>query len=201
MDNNMGFKSQLSKTVSSVNQKIWLLRHFRNHMNKTTAKLLLKTMLLPYIDNSSVFLSGISYFEQKKLQILQNIGIRVSLNVKDPMSVSVKNIHLQVDVLPIDLRRQYLQGILCYRLISLNALDLVQNRVTRAADGPLIKMYISHTRRVQVSPPVDAYNTWNNISPVIRQAESSALFKSKLKRSIVEYFKEIWRYDLQFTNL
>ena len=33
------------------------------------------------------------------------------------------------------------------------------NRVTRAADGSLIQMYISHTVRVQESPLVDAYNT------------------------------------------
>ena len=31
MDNNMSFKSQLSKTICSVNQKIWLLRYFRGH--------------------------------------------------------------------------------------------------------------------------------------------------------------------------
>ena len=29
MDSNMSFKSQLSKTVSSINHKIWLLKHFK----------------------------------------------------------------------------------------------------------------------------------------------------------------------------
>ena len=142
-----------------LNQKTWLLRFFREHVDECTAVLLFKTMLLPYIDNSSVFLSGISLLDQKKLQILQNVGIRVCLKVKDPMSVSVKDIHRTIKVLPTDLHRKYLQGILCYRLIKLNLLDMVVNRVTRAADGPLIRMYISHTVRVQKSPAVDAYNT------------------------------------------
>ena len=158
-------------------------------------------MLLPYIVNSSVFLSGISYSEQKKLQILQNIGIRVSLNIRDPLLISVKDIHLRVNILPIDLRRQYLQGILCYRLIRLKSLDLICNRVTRAADGPLIKMYTSHTRRVQLSPPVDAYNTWNNIKPEIRISKNNVIFKKKLKCSILKHFKEAWNYHHQFTNM
>ena len=136
--------------------------------------------------------------DQKKLQILQNVGIRVCLKVKDPMSESVKGLHKKVNILPTDLRRQYLQGILCYRLIKLNSLKLVVNRVTRAADAP---PDISHTVRVQKSPPVDAYHAWNMIKPEIRNADTSTSFKSKLKASIVKYFETEWRYDLQYTNL
>ena len=32
MENNLSFKAQLSKTICSVNYKIWLLRHFREHI-------------------------------------------------------------------------------------------------------------------------------------------------------------------------
>ena len=117
------------------------------------------------------------------------------------MSVSVKKIHKIVGVLPIDLRRKYLQGILCYRLIGLNLLELVQNRNTRAADGPLIKTYLCHTRQIQMSPPVSAYNTWNNLCPEIRNSDINVLFKSKLKSKIGNYFESEWRYDLQFKNL
>ena len=197
----MSFKLQYSKTISSVNQKTWIIRYFRDHMDEKTSVLLFKTMLLPYIDNSSVFLSGINLHDQKKLQILQNIGIRVCLRIKDPMSVPVKEIHKKIKVLPTDLRRQYLQGILCYRLIKLNSLEMVENRHTRAADGPLIKMYISHTVRVHKSPPVDAYNSWNKIKSDIRNTETSISFKTKLKAHIINKFENEWRYDLQYTNL
>ena len=86
-------------------------------------------------------------------------------------------------------------------MIGLNSLELVVNRYTRAADAPLIKMYISHTVRVQRSPPVDAYNTWNVIKPEIRNADTSTSFKGKLKASIIKYFETELTYDLQYTNL
>ena len=74
--------------------------------------------------------------------------------------------------------------------LMLNSIELVDNRVTRAADGPLIKMYIPHTRRVQMSPPVDAYNTWNNIKVDIRMVDTSLAFKGKLKTSTFKYLKK-----------
>ena len=104
------------------------------------------------------------------------------------MSVPVKKIHERVNVLPIDLRREYLQGILCHRLIKLNSLDLVHNRITRAADGPLITMYTSHTRRNQMSPPVDAFSNWNAIKPEMRCIDTSSIFKARLKASIKKTF-------------
>ena len=196
----MSFKSQLSKSISSINHKIWLLKNFREHMDVNTATLILKAMLLPFIDYNSVFFSGRNN-EQKKIQILQNIAIRICLKIKDPMSISVKDIHTNVNVLSVDLRREYLQGILCYRLIKLNSLKIVHNRVTRAADGPLIQMYLCHTRRVQLSPAVSAYNVWNKLKPDLRNSETTIVFKNSLKKKIKLFFENEWRYDLQFTNL
>ena len=106
------------------------------------------------------------------------------------MSVSVKKIHAVVGVLPIDLRHEYLQGKLCYRLIRLNSSELVHNRNTTAADGPLIKTYLERTTQIQVSPPSQClHNVWNNISPEIRNSETDVLFKSKLKSKVDKYFK------------
>ena len=59
MDSDMSFKSQLAKTVSSINHKIWLMKRFREYMSESTSILILKTMLLPYIDYNSVFFSGL----------------------------------------------------------------------------------------------------------------------------------------------
>ena len=170
-------------------------------MDEKTAVIILKSMLLPYADYNSVFFSGLCNFEQNKIQILQNIAIRICLNVKDPMLVSVKKLHEKVKVLPIDLRRKYLQGILCYRLINLKALSMVNNRTTRAGYGPLIETYLTHTKRIQVSPPNNAYDMWNSLRPEVRNSDSCKIFKSKLKSVIKNQFKNDWRYDLQFTNM
>ena len=121
----MSYKSQLNKTVSQLNSKVWMLKHFRNHMDVKTSLIIMKAMVLPYLDNASLMLSGIRRFDQKRLQILQNIALRLCYNIKDPTLISVKKLHEKAKVMPIDLRRKYLQAITCHRLIQLNALELM----------------------------------------------------------------------------
>ena len=199
LDTDMSYKSQLSKTVSQLNSKIWILKHFRNYMDVKTSLIIMKAMVLPYLDNASLMLSGIRLFDQKRLQILQNIALRLCYNIKDPTLISVKKLHEKAKVLPIDLRRNYLQVITCHRLIQLNALSLVENRRTRAGDGPLIVDYLMYTKRVQVSPANSAFNAWNNVKVEFRTIEDSVVFKRRIKSSIKKDFIENWRYDLQFT--
>ena len=141
-------------------------------------------MLLPYIDSSNLFLSGISFIDQKKIQVLQNNALIVCSQVHDPVDVPVKRLHMDANIFPIDLRRKYLQGVLCYRLLNINALNLVDNRRTRAADGPLIKTYISHTERIRKSPPNSASDEWNMIPPSVRLPDTKLSFKTKLRKLV-----------------
>ena len=73
---------------------------------------------------------------------------------------------------PLDLRRKYLQGVVCFRTISIGAINLVNNRQTRAADGPLILTYLTHAERIRKSPPVSAVTEWNMIPSEIRLSEN-----------------------------
>ena len=81
----------------------------------------LKSMLLTYFDGSALYFSALNIFEQKKMQILQNIAIRVCLLIKDPTSVHVEDMHKRANIVPIDIRRSYLQELLCYRLIDIDS--------------------------------------------------------------------------------
>ena len=162
------FKKELNKVISRVNHKIWILGHFRTCFDDKTSVIILKAMLLPYIDNSIWFFTSISLLDQKRLQILQNTALRVCFQIYDPQEISVKKLHEKAGILPMYLRRKYLQGVLCYRMISIGALDLVDNRPTRAADGPLLRTYLTHTERIRKSPPVNAINEWNIIPPSVK---------------------------------
>ena len=64
---------------------------------------------------SSLYFSVLNVFEQKRLQILQNINMRLCLGIKDPTTVHVKDLHKIANIVPIDVGRSYLQGILCYK--------------------------------------------------------------------------------------
>ena len=61
---------------------------------------------------------------------MQNIAIRVCFEIKDPTTVHVKDLHIMANIVPIDIRRSYLQGVLCYRIINLNVIELIVNRRT-----------------------------------------------------------------------
>ena len=84
--------------------------------------------------------------------------------------------------------------------MNINALNLVDNRRTRAADGPLIKTYISHTERIRKSPPNSASDEWNMIPPSVRLPDTKLSFKTKLRKLVKKFFVEKWRHDIQFTN-
>ena len=101
--------------------------------------------------------------------------------------------------MPIDLRRKYLQGVLCYRMISIGAFSLINNRQTRAADGPLIRTYITHTERIRKSPPVSAYGEWNMIPAVIRLSENKESFKRAMKKAVKKFFDKKWLHVVQFS--
>ena len=94
-----------------------------------------------------------------------------------------------------------MQGILCYRLIKLGSVELVENRRTRAADGPVIKQYTSFSVRVGQSPSNAAFHTWNYITPVIRLSPNAEEFKREFKKSIYNYFVNVWTYETQFKRV
>ena len=100
--------------------------------------------------------------------------------------------HEKANIVPIDLRRKYLQGVLCYRIISIDALNMVNNRQTRAADGPLIVTYLTHTERIRKSPPVSAINEWNMIPSKIRLSDTKEAFKRALKKAVKVFFVKKW---------
>ena len=65
LDEDLSFKKEFNKTISRINHKIWMLGHFRSCLDDPTSITLLKTMLLPYMDNSNLF-SQASHFMIKK---------------------------------------------------------------------------------------------------------------------------------------
>ena len=131
---------------------------------------------------------------------MQNTALRVCFQIYDPTDISIKNLHEKAGIVPIDLRRKYLQGVLCYRMINIGALNLVNNRQTRAADGPLVVTYLAHTERIRKSPPVNAVSEWNMIPSRIRLSKNKVCFKRALKKVVKKFFVKKWLHILQFTN-
>ena len=85
-------------------------------------------------------------------------------------------------------------------MVEINVFDMVGNRRTRAADGPLIQTYLSHSERVRKSPANSAIDEWNRIPANVRISENKLSFKNSLRKLIKKFFDERWLHIQQFTN-
>ena len=85
-------------------------------------------------------------------------------------------------------------------MVQINAFNMVENRRTRAAEGPLILNYLSHSERVRKSPANSAIEEWNKIPANIRLSESKVSFKTSHRKLIKKFFDERWVHIQQFTN-
>ena len=78
----------------------------RNCLNDLTAKLVLKTMILFYLDFGSMCLTVRTMEDISTIQVLQNKALRFCLRVKNYSDLPTHELHLQLNVKPFDKRMQ-----------------------------------------------------------------------------------------------
>ena len=84
----------------------------------------------------NIYYTGLLLNDLKKLQTVQNIALRISFNIKDPLLVTTKELHLKANLLPLYYRRKYLLLTVCYRLVGNKSLKTITGRSTRAGTAP-----------------------------------------------------------------
>ena len=110
----MHFK-EILKTFSF---KLYLYRGIRNNLTDLAAKLILKTMVLPYLDYGSLFLTVRTLEDISSIQILQNKSLRTCLHIKNYVDTPVYELHLRLNVQPVYKRMQYFLLCSIYRNIG-----------------------------------------------------------------------------------
>ena len=93
----------VNKIISSVSGKLEQFQRMRSFLNVSAAVLVYKCMLLPILEYGDIFLSATSQVNHKKLQTLQNKGLRCALG-KD-IDTSINELHNQVGLLKLSFRR------------------------------------------------------------------------------------------------
>ena len=114
MDSKLNFESQYKELVKTFSFKLYLYRRIRNCLNDFVAKLILKTMVLSYLDYGSMFLTVRTIEDISIVQVLQNKALRACLCIRNCMGVPVHEIHLRLNVQPYDKRMQYFLLCLIY---------------------------------------------------------------------------------------
>ena len=105
LDEQLNYNLHVKKLINSVTAKLKQFRRMRSFLNTKAAILVYKCMLLPMLEYyGDVFLTATSATNEKRLQILQNKGLRCALG-KDAYA-SVNELHKEAGVLPLKYRRE-----------------------------------------------------------------------------------------------
>ena len=80
LDEQLNYEQHAGNTIRRVSDKIYQLRKLRSFLNNKAALLVYKNMILPILEYGDVFFSSTILKTRKKLQTLQNQGLKCALN-------------------------------------------------------------------------------------------------------------------------
>ena len=86
LDENITLKSTISKNVSSASNRCYMLGNMRRRMSTQTAILVYKQTIMPVLEYCGYLFNGVVDTQHKRLQLLQNRGLRISLMYSDTIT-------------------------------------------------------------------------------------------------------------------
>ena len=192
LDGQLNYSKHIRKLVSSASLKLKQFKRMRSFLNTKAATLVYKNMLLPMLEYGDIFLSGANMVDKKKLQVLQNKGLRCALN-RDQFA-STDELHEDVDLLKLKFRRE--QHLLNHMYdMSKGESNLKSARKagvrTRASKKKLLKIVKPRTEKFKKSWSYVGPRKWNALPVNIHGLDSKAEFKSGLLAHIKERLKVI----------
>ena len=107
----MSLKPLLSHVKKVTSAKIKTLHKIRRYLNKDSALVIYKQMVLPLFDYCFFFLLSCYETDREDLQVIQNNALRLCLYIKLNNRVSLVEIHRKANLVSLEQRR-------CVQLIS-----------------------------------------------------------------------------------
>ena len=104
LDSRLTYNLHVNKLVNSVAAKLKQFQCMRCFLNNKAALMVYKNMLLPLLEYGDVFLSAATIVNRKRMQILQNKGLRCALN-KD-LETSTADLHREAKLLKLKFRKE-----------------------------------------------------------------------------------------------
>ena len=132
IDCQVNYNLHVNKIVAFVSSKLKQFQRMRSFLTVKAALLVYKSMMLPILEYGDVFLSATTVKNRKKLQVLQNKGLRCALNIGT--EVSTDDLHNEANLLKLQHRRELQILNFMYGVSDNN-----ENRVTRADNVPVTR--------------------------------------------------------------
>ena len=104
LDGQLNYAKHVNRLISMVSLKLKQFRRMRSFLNNEAATMVYKNMILPIIEYGDIFTVGATNGNKKRLQILQNKGLRCAL--KADRDVSTEELHTDSKLLRLKHRRE-----------------------------------------------------------------------------------------------
>ena len=187
LDSRLNYNLYVNQIIGSVTSKLKQFRRMRGFLNTKAALMVYKGTLLPILKYGDIFLTGASVINRKRLQVLQNKGLRCALN-KD-CDMSIIDLHREAKLLKLKYRRE--QHVLNYMY------DVAQDKrnhkagsnlsvKTRSSNKLTLKIKRPHTEKFKKSFVYKGLKKWNSLSEEFHRAPSKSQYKSMVANLIKE---------------
>ena len=143
-------------------------------------------MMLPMLEYGDVFLSAASVLNRKRLQILQNKGLRCALN-RD-VETSTEDLHVEAKLLKLKYRRE--QHLLNYMYDRAQDPLMLKSKnkctvKTRSSNKKILNLKRPRTEKFKKSLAYLGPKKWNALSEEYHHIQTKPSYKSLVDRWIV----------------
>ena len=190
LDTRHNYDIHIKKMVKNITFRLHKLFKLRNAVTEKIALRIYKVMILPLFDYNDVVFSSGNISSLKKLDVLQNKGMRIigRLNKR----TNTNNIMNRLEILDLKKRRLYHLLQYAYKL-SKNPLEIKSvKKITRFNENKkILKTLPTHSDVYVKSFDYLARTYWNKLDQTIHNFNEKAKFNSHILKNINEITKKL----------
>ena len=179
LDPQLNYNLHINKVIHSISSKLKQFRRMRSFLSAKAAMMVYKGMILPILEYGDVFFSAATIENKRRLQVLQNKGLRCALN-KD-VDFSSADLHEEANLLKLHHRREQHTLNLIY-----DTAQIVVNRKanskssisTRSSNKVMLKTKRPRTEKFKRSFAYVGPTKWNALPERFHHTQSKAAYKA-----------------------
>ena len=181
LDGQLNYARHINKLISSVSLKLKQFRRMRSFLSTKAATLAYKNLILPIIEYGDIFLTGATNGNKKKVQILQNKGIRCAL--KADRDTSTRELHTEMRMLRLKHKREtHILNFMYDQSKKVENLRMVKGTgvKTRSSKKKLLRIKKPNTEKFKRSLTYLGPKIWNALPSDLQSIQSKNEFKTKI---------------------
>ena len=178
LDSQLKYNLHVNRLIGSVTAKLKQFQRMRSFLNTKAALMVYKNMLLPILEYGDIFLTAATNINKKRLQVIQNKGLRCALGRN--IETSTSELHREARLLQLKYRRE--QHLLNFMYDQAQNTDMLRSRNasavrTRTSNKKLLKVRRPRTESFRKSLAYVGPKKWNQLQEVFHHTQSKQTYK------------------------